>query len=214
MYRLYYDVDVASLAPHFLLHEAGAPYELVLVDREKGAQHDPGYLRLNPHARIPTLVDGDLVLWESAAICLHLCDRHPETGLAPPLGSNERSHFYKWLVYLTNTLQAAFMIYYYPQRAAESEAARAEVKRVMAPRIAAMLRTIDREIGDGPYLLGAAPSAADHYLLMLAGWSKPDIVDVMTLPALARLIRAMVARPAVAATYAAEGIAPPFSGMS
>ena len=45
------------------------------------------------------LVDGDLVLYETAAICLHLVDTHPEAGLAPPLGTPERAHFYKWLVW-------------------------------------------------------------------------------------------------------------------
>jgi protease I len=59
------------------------------------------------------LVDGDLVLYESAAIVLHLVDTHRDAGLAPAIGIHARAHFYKWLIWLTNTLQAALMIYIY-----------------------------------------------------------------------------------------------------
>ncbi len=45
----------------------------------------------------------------TAAICLYLCDRYPAAGLAPAIGSAQRAQFYKWLIWLTNTLQAALM---------------------------------------------------------------------------------------------------------
>ena len=99
---------------HLLLRELGTPFELVLVDRAVDAHKAPDYLRLNPNGLLPALTDGELVLYETAAICLHLCDTHPSAGLAPALGSAERAHFYKWLVWLTNTLQAALIPYFYP----------------------------------------------------------------------------------------------------
>ena len=75
------------------------------------------YLRLNPHARVPARRRRRiLVLYESAAICLHLCERHPDAGLAPPVGSAARAHFYQWMIYLTNTIQADAMLYFYPER--------------------------------------------------------------------------------------------------
>src|SRR4051812_4806431 len=106
MYKLYFFPGNANLAPHMLLEELGVEYELVLVDRDKNAQKSPEYLKLNPNGRIPTLLDGEFVLYETAAICLHLVDRHPQAGLAPQVGTVERAEFYKWLIYLTNTLQA------------------------------------------------------------------------------------------------------------
>jgi len=92
-----------------LLHEIGAPFELHLVDRAQREHKSPAYLALNPNGLIPVLVDGELVLYETAAICLHLADTHPAAQLAPPLASAERAHFYKWLVWLTNTLQATLL---------------------------------------------------------------------------------------------------------
>ncbi|WP_348650733.1 glutathione S-transferase N-terminal domain-containing protein [Thalassomonas sp. RHCl1] len=77
MYKLFYYPRNASWAPHMLLKEIGAEHELILVDRKSEQQKSSEYLKLNPTGRIPTLVDGDLVIAESAAICLHLCDSHP-----------------------------------------------------------------------------------------------------------------------------------------
>jgi glutathione S-transferase len=129
MYQLYYYPDNASLAPHMVLEEIGAPFELVFLDRTRNAHKAPDYLKLNPHGRIPTLVDGDLVLYEAVAICLHLTDYHPTAGLAPEIGSVERAHFYKWLIYLTNTVQAEMPLYYYPHRWADDDSGAASVKR-------------------------------------------------------------------------------------
>ncbi|MFO1200702.1 MAG: glutathione S-transferase N-terminal domain-containing protein [Burkholderiaceae bacterium] len=80
MLRLHYYPGNASLTPHVLLEELGVPYEPVLVDRTRDAHKSPEYLRLNPNGQIPVLVDGELVLYETAAICMHLADTHPGPG--------------------------------------------------------------------------------------------------------------------------------------
>ena len=93
----------ASMVPHIVLEELGVPFTLKLVDRTANAHKAADYLRMNPNGLIPVLVDGDLVLYETAAICLHLVDSHPGAGLAPALGTRERAHFYKWLVWMTRS---------------------------------------------------------------------------------------------------------------
>jgi glutathione S-transferase len=90
MYQLHYFPSNANAAPHTVLEELSQKYELVLVDRTKNAQKSKEYLKINPNGRIPTLVDGDLVMSEAAAIVLHLVDQHPEAGLAPKVGTPER----------------------------------------------------------------------------------------------------------------------------
>ena len=116
MINLHYYPGNASLAPHILLQEIGAPFELVLVDRTQHAHQSPAYLALNPNGLIPVLRDGPLVLYECVAIGLHLCDTHPAAGLAPAMGTPARAQFYKWLVWMTNTLQATLIHYFYPER--------------------------------------------------------------------------------------------------
>jgi len=211
MYQLYYYPDNASLAPHMVLEEIGAPFELVFLDRAHYAHKAPGYLKLNPHGRIPTLVDGDLVLYEAAAICLHLTDRHPRAGLAPEVGSVERAHFYKWLIYLTNTVQAEMSLYYYPHWWANDEAGAASVKRHAEARMGEMFNRMEDGLAEGgPYLLGNHFSAADLYLLMLAGWSRPFEQPARTRPRLAQLLEQVAARPPVQRAFSAEGMAAPY----
>jgi len=211
MYQLYYYPGNANLAPHMLLEELGVDYELLLVDRTVDAHRSPEYLKLNPTGRIPTLIDGDLVLFETAAICLHLADRHPEAGFAPPLGSEQRAGFYKWLMYLTNTLQAELITYFYPERLSDDEAATAQVKAHAETRIGDMLDLLDQTLAEsgGPYLLGQQYSVLDPYLLMLSRWTRMMNHPARNRVHLGRFQQRMLARPAIQRTFAQEGLVEP-----
>ena len=211
MVKLYYYPGNANLAPHMLLEELGVPYELVLVDRAKDAHQSADYLKLNPNGRIPTLIDGDLVLFETAAICLHLVDRHPEAGLAPDVGTNERAHFYKWLVYLTNTLQAELITYFYPERLADDEAMAARVKAHAEARVGGMLDLLDKTLSEsgGPYLLGARYTAVDPYLFMLCRWTRMMHNPARNRAHLGSFLKMMVERPAIKRTLDQEGLGDP-----
>jgi glutathione S-transferase len=142
MITLHYSPGSANLVPHILLREIGLPFELALVDRSRNAQKSAAYLKLNPNGLIPVLVDGELVLYETAAICLHLADTQPQAALAPALGSAERAQYYKWMVWLTNTLQATLMHYFHPERfvdagnSAGAEQVRAQAQAQAGPMLA------------------------------------------------------------------------------
>ena len=161
MYQLHYFPANANAAPHMLLEEIGVPYDLVLVDRARNAQKSREYLKINPNGRIPTLVDGDLILSEAAAIMLHLVDRHAEAGLAPKVGTSERAKFYQWLTFLTNSLQEELMIFQYPDRLTGDNAkAMASVMRGAEKRASNFLDVIEDHLRDnGPYFLGDKVSA-------------------------------------------------------
>jgi glutathione S-transferase len=212
MYKLYYFPGNANLAPHMVLEEIGAPYELVLVDRNQNAHGSPEYLKLNPAGRIPVLIDADLVLPESAAICLHLADRHPEANLAPPLGTPERATFYRWLMYLTNTLQAELIAFFYPERMCDDEQAAAQVKRHADARIGGMLDILDAQLAQsrGPFLLGERYTVADPFLMMLSRWTRMTSRPARTLPHLGAFLATMAARPAVRRAFTMEGLQEPW----
>lgn len=209
MYTLYYSPSTASMAPHLLLREIGAPHRLALTDTEIGSQRSPEYLRLNPHARVPTLVDGDVVIYEATAIGLYLCERHPEAGLAPPIGGPLRGDFLKWMVYLTNTVQAELMLYFYPDRYVAGDHVVALKARAME-RAAEMFARIDAHLASRPYLLGEAISAADFYLFMVSRWTRNMPRKARDLPHLGALLARVMARPAAREAYAIEGIAEPY----
>ncbi len=203
------------MVPHIVLEEIGKPYQRVLVDRTHNAHKSPDYLKLNPNGLIPVLVDGDLVLYETAAICLHLCDTHPEAKLAPPVGSAERAHFYKWLMWLTNTLQTTLIVYFYPERmvAPGNASGTAEVKAQAEARIAGLLDQLDAELArhGGPWFGGGDYSVLDAYVFTLCRWTRNfSSPAARTRPHLGPYLQRMLARPAVQRVLAAEKLAPPF----
>jgi glutathione S-transferase len=211
MLQLHYYPGNASMTPHMLLEELGVPYTLQYVDRTVQAHKAADYLKLNPNGLIPVLVDGDLVLYETAAICLHLADTHPQAALAPPLGTPERAHFYKWLAWLTNTLQAALIIYFYPERWADDAAAIAQVRAHAEASVGRMLDQLDAQLAQhrGPFLLGSQFSAVDPYAFMLCRWTRGFGRPARSLRHLAPFLQRMLARPAVQRTIEQEGLAAP-----
>jgi glutathione S-transferase len=210
MLQLHWFPGNASLAPHMLLEELGVAFELRLVDRTQEAQRSPAYLALNPNGTIPVLVDGDFVLYETAAICLHLVDTNPQAGLAPALGTPERAHFYQWLIWMTNTLQATLMTWHYPERSPDTADAIAQVKARAEQKIGGMLAQLDAELArhGEPWLLERF-SALDPYALMLGRWTRAFARPARSLPQLGPYLQRVLARPAVARVFEREGLAPP-----
>jgi glutathione S-transferase len=208
MYQLHYFPSNANAAPHMVLEELGQKYELVLVDRAENAQKSKDYLKINPNGRIPTLVDSDLVIFEAAAIVLHLVDRHPDGGLAPKIGTPERARFYQWMAFLTNSLQEELMIWQYPDRLTGADAAATEiVKNGAEKRARAYLDVIEQHLKlNGPLILGETLSAADFYLIMLARWARPMAKPPRSRPNIARLLDIVSALPAVRRAYEREGV--------
>ncbi len=214
MIALYYHPGNASLAPHVLLHELGLPFELSLVDREANAHKSAAYLKLNPNGSIPVLVDGDLVLYETAAICLHLADRCPASGLMPAVGSVERAHAYKWLMWLTNTVQATLLHYFYPERLVDAgnTAGAAQVKKHAQAQVGACLQQLDDLLSGhgGPWLLGQNYSLVDPYAWLMCRWTRGFSDRPARLyPQLGPYLQRMLARSAVQRAVEAEGLLPP-----
>ena len=231
MIQLHYYPSNASMIPHIVLEELGQPFELVLVDREAQAHKSAPYLKLNPNGLIPTLVEtgapkGDLVLYESAAICLHLSDTHPKAHLAPALGTPERAHFYKWLVWLSSTMQPSLTSYFYPERcvAPGNKTGALEVKARAQARIGGYLEQLDDELDrvkqrskaadDLPapddWFMGAQYTVLDAYVFTLCRWTRNfAALPARSYPHLGPYLQRMLARPAVQRVLATEKIAPP-----
>lgn len=213
MIELHYFPGNASLAPHMVLEELEVPFVLRLVDRTRAAHKSAEYLKLNPNGQIPVLVDGDLVLYEAAAICLHLADLHPQRGLAPPLGTPARAHYYKWLVWCTNTLQAMLMHYFYGERLVDAgdAAAAAQVTAHAEAHVGRMLDQLDAQLAahGKDWLLGPDFSVVDPYVLMLGRWTRGFARPARSLPHLGPYLQRVLARPAVVRAFATEGLAAP-----
>ncbi|MBE0379817.1 glutathione S-transferase family protein [Pseudoalteromonas prydzensis] len=171
MYKLYYYPLNASMAPHFILEELQTDFELILVDRKNEAHKAASYLSLNPAGRIPTLLDGQQVVFESAAICIHLAEAHPAKMLIPQIGEHNRAACLQWMMYLTNTLQAELMVYFYPQRHSIDSSHISAIIAAQEKRIADIFALLDAQLENQTFLVGEQLSVCDFYLFMLAVWA-------------------------------------------
>ena len=214
MIQLHYFPGNTSFAPHLLLEELGTPFELQYVDRAVAAHKSPPYLKLNPNGLIPVLVDGDLVLYETAAICLHLADTHPEAGFAPAAGTAGRAHFYKWLMWMTNTLQSALIVYFYPERWVKegNAAGAAEVKAKAEAKIGTLLDQMDAHLASHgrDWFFGECYSALDPYAFLMSRWTRGFGRPARSLPHLGPYLNRMLARPAVKRVFEKEELPLPY----
>ena len=206
MYTLYYAPGAASMVVHWLLLELGQPHELRLVDMGKDEQKMPQYLAFNPNGVVPTLLIDGVPMFEAAAILMHLADTHAEPALAPKAGSAERRAYTQWMFHLANVVQPLFRQWWYPHEPA-GDANIELVRQSAATRIAAAWDRIDAHLaGNGRYLLGKAPSAADFYLVMLMRWSRNMPRPATEWPHLAKLAGHMKQRQSFAQLYEREGL--------
>ena len=206
MPTLYYIPGSAAMAPHAALEEIGEPFETREVVRDEHGRSSPDYLRINPLGRVPAFVDDDgLVLWESAAILIHLADRHPTAVLLPPHGTRERSIALRWLVYFTNTVQATFRHFAYPERLVGPEA-QALVRDGAEDHLLAALDHVETELGNGPHLLGDRFSAPDLYLHMVTRWCRRLRRKAWDLPNIGAHYALLSERPSVKRMLEAHGL--------
>ena len=206
MYTLYYSPGTASMVVHLALLEIGAPYKLELVDFSAQAQRSPEYLKLNPQGVVPTLIVDGRALVESAALLLVLADRHPESRLAPALGTAQREDWYQWIVYLSNALMATYRLWFYPLDLGAPEHT-PQVRAAVQAKIEGIFDRLDAHVAaNGPYLLGDEFTCADLLLTMLMRWSRNMPKPALQWPALKRLAGLVRARPSWKKLHQLEGL--------
>jgi len=98
MLKFYYNGAPNPTKIALFLEEAGLPYEPIPVDTRKGEQHKPEFLAVNPNAKVPAIVDGDVTVFDSNAILLYLAEK---TGkFLPPKGDKARGELLSWLMFV------------------------------------------------------------------------------------------------------------------
>jgi glutathione S-transferase len=216
MIQLHYYPSTAAMVPHIVLEEIGVPFERVLVDRAVGAHKRPEYLELNPNGLLPVLVDGGQPIYETAAVTLHLCDTHPQARLAPAVGTVDRARFYQWLAWLTNTLQASLIVYFYPERWMDegNAAGAAQLKANAERKVGVLLDMLESELArhGQEWFGGATYSALDPYVFTLCRWTRnfKASAPARDRKLLGPYLQRVLARPAVQRVLAAEKLSAPF----
>jgi glutathione S-transferase len=205
-YTLYYSPGAASMAVHWMLIEAGIPFDARLIDIDTGAQRDPAYLRLNPEGRVPTLVIDGVPRHESAALLMLLAERHPDARLAPDLESPERAEWYELMVFLANTVLPAMRDWFYADTDGDPAGADA-VQALARRRIEAAWDRLDAHLADDrTWLAGDRFSTVDMLAVMLMRWSRNMPRKAITWPHLEPYINRSRALPSFVELNAREGL--------
>jgi len=196
MLKLYYSAQSRAVRPRWLLEEIGAPYELVRLNLQAGEQKKPDYLKINPNGAVPALVDGDLALFESAAICQYLADKFPEKRLAPPLGTPARARYYQWIHYAMSGLEPPLVtLFMHTMMRPEKDRIPVLVDEARA-QITASLGVVEQALRGRKNIVGEEFSAADVMIASTLGWARMLNLIGQQQPSVTSYVDAMMARPA------------------
>ena len=205
MLKLFYAPGACSRASHIALEEAGAQYERHLVDFAKTEQRSADYLKLNPKGRVPALATDRGVLTETPAILAFIAQSNPKARLAPLDDAFAFARVQAFNSYLCSTVHVAHAHRQRGHRWADDPAALEAMKKKVPETVGACFDLIEREMLEGPWVMGADYTIADAYLFTIAQWIGYDGVDIKKFAKVLDHHNRMLARPAVQRVLAAEG---------
>jgi glutathione S-transferase len=204
MLKLYYAPATCALASHIALEEAGATYETVRLNFKSEDQKKPDYLKINPKARVPSLVTDRGIITETPAILIYIAQSFPAAKLAPlddPFALAKAQAFNS---YLCSTVHVAHAHRVRGYRWTDDAAAIETMKQKVPQTVGECFALIEREMFAGPWVLGKDYSVCDGYLYTLSQWLGADGVDINKTPKIAEHFRRVGERPAVRKAVADE----------
>jgi GSH-dependent disulfide-bond oxidoreductase len=194
MLKFYYSGAPNPMKVALFLEEAGLPYDAIPIDTRKGDQHKPDYLKINPNAKVPAIVDGDATVFDSNAILLYLAEK---TGkFLPENTPKNRGELLSWLMFVASGVgpfsgQSVHFRQYAPEKLPYA------VNRYMfeAKRHFGLL---DARLADHRYMVGGTYTIVD---MDVWGWARlmPTVLGEeywAKFPNLKRLVDEIGARPA------------------
>lgn len=192
---LYYCPKTRSIRPRWLLEELELPYELQRIDLSKGEHKQEEYMKIHPHGSVPALKDGDLVLFESAAICAYLADQYGKSKLAPAVEDPLRGLYYQWLFYSIGTMETPILNYFLHTQMLPEEQRRADEVQKAQTQIKSIVDVVAKALNGKKYILGDQFTAADVMIGSMFAWAKMmkmlapnEVIDTYT--------QCLMARPA------------------
>ncbi len=183
--------------------ECGAEFRFHKVDLGRGEARTPAYLAMNPNGRVPTLVDGDLVLFESAAICTYIADRHPEAALIPPPGTPEKARHDQWMFWVCTELEQALWSMGKHRFALPAQYRIPEMMRTALWEYERAAQVLSAALEGRPHLLGERFGLVDIMAGHTLSWARAFSVPLGS-PVLEAYADRVLSRPGFLATRAYE----------
>jgi len=188
--KLYGTPPTRAIRVQWLLNELGVDCEVVGLN-----PMDPGpeFLALSPAGKLPVLVDGDVVLSESAAIPLYLAEKYPEKGFIPTKLA-DRAQMYRWIFFLVTEIEQPLWriglnttIYPEEKRVpADIENATRDCKKMVA--------VFEHHMAERDFVAGEQLSVADFIAAFTLDWAN-EANMLAEAPRLRAYVEMMYARP-------------------
>jgi glutathione S-transferase len=195
--RLYHQPRSRSTRVLWLAEEAGAPLDVVVIAREEKSTDD--YRKMHPLGRSPAYTEDGGAVFESAALCLHLADLHPEAGLIATPGSHERALQYQWAFFAMTELEAPLVD---AARELWKDAGDPDDERIESARarFANGAAVVENALAGGDHLVGGSFSVADIIVCGVLSFART--AEITELPAgLVPYVDGLEARPARQRAY-------------
>lgn len=177
MIKLYGFPQTRSSRVAWALEEANAEYEYGLVNLRAGEHKQAAFLAINPFGKIPSLVDDNLVISESAAICTHIAEKFPAAKLIP-FDAKGRAEYFQWLFFVVSELEAHLWT------AAKHDRLLPEDKKVPAVVSTSFWEfekasaVLSAHLKDHQYIAGDEFSAADIVCVSVLHWAHQQKVPL------------------------------------
>jgi len=175
-----------------MLEEIGQPHEL--VEKSTNELQTPEYLQLNPNARIPTLVDDGVVIWESMAINLYLAQKYPgPMHSADPITLGLAAQWSFWAMlelegFLLDLLNHRAVL---PEFARDPSHAERDELLLRKP-----LAVLNKTLSEREHLVGGNFTVTDLNVASILAWGKMARLNLSDLPEISRWLNRCLARPA------------------
>ena len=198
-YTIYGAPGSGSVPVEAALTLIGAPYDVVGDDVVRPVACNPAANAINPLHQVPVLAlpTGE-VMTESAAILVHLADRHPEARLAPEVTDGRRPAFLRWMTYVSAAIYSLAWIRADPLRLVSDPAQAPVIQDRIAERRAECWRHMDAQIEPGNFLLGDDLTVLDLYVATVSRWSPRRSRFYREAPRMAEIVRRVDADPRLA----------------
>jgi glutathione S-transferase len=161
------------------LEELGIEYKFHRVDLTKGEHRGPDYLRLNPNAKVPTLVDGEFVLFESAAICQYLARKTPGSRLLPDgTDPRESARHDQWMSWVLTELEQPLWTMVKHRYALPESLRIPEMLEVAQKEWRRPARVLAEHLEDREFMMGEQFTLADIFVGQTLHWARGTKVEL------------------------------------
>ena len=196
--RLYYAPGTISVAVAITLHEAGVPFEPVMLNFKEAEQTGPEYLALNPKGRVPTLETNGVLLTETGAILDYIAAVTPQAHLVPddPI---EAAQMRSIMYYIASTMHVNHAHKMRGSRWADKPESHADMAAKVPQTMAQSANYLENHCFRGPFFMGPQLTLADPYAFAVCNWLEWDGVALADYPKISGFLDMMRKRASVKA---------------